>query len=70
VLVSAVSAGLLSLVAYAASARTSQREIRANLCAVTLAQPISVAARATGGRISVPAGTAFAAGALAAVLGG
>lgn len=70
VLVSAVVGGALSLAAYLASSARSQAEIRANLRAVTLAQPISVAARAAGGRASVPAGAAFAAGALYAVLGG
>lgn len=69
-LVSALAAGGMAVVAYAASTRRARAEMRSNLKLAALAHGVSVQARATRGRVSVPAGAAFAAGALAAVIGG
>lgn len=69
-LASAVVAGGLSVMAYAASNGASRSQIRSNLGGALRGKRVSVAARASGGRVSVPVGAAFAAGALFAVLGG
>lgn len=69
--VSAVAAGGLAALAYAASGGPARREMRSNLRATAGGRGVSIPARATGERVSVPAGAAFAVGALAAVvLGG
>lgn len=69
-LASAVAAGALSAIAYARSGRAARAEVRGNLyIAVVQRAPVDVEASASrGGRVSVPAGAALAAGALTAVL--
>lgn len=67
---SALAAGALSVVAYLRSGAAARAAVVANLyVAAVQGTPVDVPARASGGgRVSVPAGAALAAGALAAVL--
>lgn len=69
VLASAVAAGAASAVAWAASARPARLAILGNLMAAARGVRIS-APIAEDGRVPVPAGAAFAAGAVWALLGG
>jgi hypothetical protein len=69
VLASAAAAGAAAVVAWAASARSARLAILGNLRVA--ARGIRIAAPlAQDGRVPVPAGAAFAAGAVWALLGG
>lgn len=69
-LASAVAGGVAAAVAWGASARAARLAILGNLRAATRGVPIVVPAVAEAGRVPVPAGAAFAAGAVWALLGG
>jgi prepilin peptidase CpaA len=62
-LASAVAAGLLAVVCYAASAPAARRQVRTNLLLAAHRLPVSVATQPGEGRAPLPAGAAFAAGA-------
>jgi Flp pilus assembly protein protease CpaA len=69
-LASALAGGLAAAAAWAASDRAARLAILGNLRAAARGVRIGVTAGATGGRVPVPAGAAFAAGAVWTLLGG
>jgi prepilin peptidase CpaA len=69
-LVAALVAGLAAFVSYVASTRSARAEMRSNLQGVAAGRQVVIPLHGVGGRVSVPAGAAFAAGALFAVLVG
>src|SRR6266508_390076 len=69
-LASAVAAGLLAVICYVASAPAARRAMRTNLLLVGRGVPLSIATRPGDGRVPLPAGAAFAAGALFCTVGG
>jgi prepilin peptidase CpaA len=69
--VSALAFGAFAGVSYLASSRAARREIRANLALAGHGVSTSIEIGASRGRVPVPAGAAFAVGALCAlILGG
>jgi prepilin peptidase CpaA len=70
VLTAAVVAGVAGIAAYVASTRAARSEMHSNLRTVVAGRPASIPMRGGGGRVSVPAGAAFAVAALFAVLMG
>jgi prepilin peptidase CpaA len=69
-LAGAVAAGVLGALCYAASSREARGAMRANLVHAASGLRIEAPLRSGGGRVSLPAGVAVAAGALFAVLMG
>lgn len=67
---SAAAAGLLAVICYLASAPAARREMRMNLLFAGRGVTASVATRPGQGRVPLPAGAAFASGALLAALTG
>jgi prepilin peptidase CpaA len=64
VLASAVAIGVLSLAAYALSARSAREEMRQNLALAARGVPVAAPVRPEAGRAQVPAGAGFAIGAI------
>ncbi len=69
-LASAIAAGLLAVVCYVASAPAARRAMRTNMLLMGRGVPVSIATGPGEGRVPLPAGAAFAAGALFCTVGG
>jgi prepilin peptidase CpaA len=69
-LASGLALGAFAVVSYAASSRAARRDIRANLALAGRGAAAPVEIAAGGGRVPVPAGAAFALGAIGALLWG
>ncbi len=69
-LATAVAAGAIAAICYAASTREARGAMRTNLAHAAFGMRIDAPLRSSGGRVSLPAGAAVAAGALFAVLMG
>ncbi|HEX9243684.1 MAG TPA: A24 family peptidase [Anaeromyxobacter sp.] len=69
-LASAVAAGVVGAICYAASSREARQAMRTNLVQAALGMRVAPPLRSGGGRVSVPAGVAVAVGALFATMRG